>query len=279
MDSRKPLRQRLVDLEVTIGTWIQAGHPTVAEVLANAGYDWIAADCEHTDIDVSQFASLARAMYGRGAAPLVRVRENDTLAIRQVLDMGAQGVIVPLVSSAEEAEDAVRAAKYPPLGIRGYAFSRMNDWGLDFETYARTANDEVIVVVMIESKRGVENIDSILAVDGVDGVFIGPYDMSGSYGIPGQTSAAVVQDACSAVVDACRRARKAAGLHVVLPTEDAIRKAVRDGFTFIAVGVDTVFLQQGAQAALDVARSSYQIESRRKKGPQSRACSFPRRFE
>jgi len=256
MQNERPLRQRLLDLEVTIGTWIQAGHPTVAEVLADVGFDWIAADCEHTDIGVSEFTELARAMYGRGPAPLVRVRENDTLAIRQVLDMGAQGVIVPLVNDAEEAERAARAAKYPPKGIRGYAFSRMNEWGLSFSDYARDANDEVIVIVMIESQKGVENIDSILAVDGVDGVFIGPYDMSGSYGMPGQTGDPVVQQACRKVLEACRNAGKPAGIHVVLPTRDAIRTAIRDGFTFIAVGVDTVFLQDAAQAALGIAREA-----------------------
>ncbi|MBT3378338.1 MAG: 2,4-dihydroxyhept-2-ene-1,7-dioic acid aldolase [Lentisphaerae bacterium] len=242
--------------EVTIGTWIQAGHPTIAEVLAEAGFDWIAADCEHTDIDMTQFAGLARAMYGRGPAPLVRVRENDTLAIRQVLDMGAEGVIVPLVNSPAEAEAAVRAAKYPPQGVRGFAFSRMNDWGETFEDYLAQANSTVLVIVMIESREGVENIDDILAVPGVDGVFIGPYDMSGSYGIPGQTQDPIIKAACAQVAVACKQAGKAAGIHVVLPSAAAIQEAVADGFTFIAVGVDTVFLAEAAKSALTCARTA-----------------------
>lgn len=242
--------------EITIGTWIQAGHPTVAEVLAQVGFDWIAADCEHTDIDVAQFSGLARAMYGRGPAPLVRVRENDALAIRQVLDMGAEGVIVPLVNSAEEAEAAVSAAKYPPHGVRGFAFSRMNDWGEGFEEYLDGADDNVLVIVMIESKQGVENIDGILAVPGVDGVFIGPYDMSGSYGMPGQTQDPTIKTACSRVASACKRAGKAAGIHVVLPRGIAIQEAVAEGFTFIAVGVDTVFLAEAAKSALSSARNA-----------------------
>ena len=186
--------------------------------------------------------------------PLARVRENDTLAIRQVLDLGAQGVIVPLVHTPEDAERAVAAAKYPPRGVRGYCFSRMNDWGRDFDTYAATANEEVAVVVMIESKLGVENIDAILGVDGMDGVFIGPYDLSGSCGVPGQTAHPDVVAGCNRVAQACAAVGKAAGLHVVIPTADAIAKAVAEGFTLIGLGVDTVFLRGGAVDARKIGR-------------------------
>lgn len=246
------VRQALLERRLTLGTWIQIGHPSVAEILAEANFDWIAADMEHTDIDNAAFANLARAMHGRGCAPLVRVRENDTLAIRQVLDLGAQGVIVPLVHTAEDAERAVAAAKYPPRGVRGYCFSRMNDWGKDFDAYAARANDEIAVIVMIESREGVANIDAILAVDGVDGVFIGPYDLSGSYGVPGQTGHDLVRAGCRRVCDACRTAGKAAGLHVVIPTAEAIGKAQADGYTFLVLGVDIVFLRGGAADALTV---------------------------
>lgn len=245
-----PVRLALLDRQLTLGTWIQMGHPAVAEILANAGFDWIAVDMEHTDIDNAAFAALARGMHGRGAVPLVRVRENDTLAIRQVLDLGAQGVLVPLVHTAADAERAVAAARYPPRGVRGYCFSRMNNWGRDFDACAATANDEVIVVVMIESCEGVDNIDSILAVDGVDAVFIGPYDLSGSCGTPGQVEHERVQAGCRRVQEACAAAGKAAGMHVVIPEAALIEKAVNDGFSFIALGVDTVFLNAGAHDAL-----------------------------
>jgi 2-keto-3-deoxy-L-rhamnonate aldolase RhmA len=249
-----PVRQAMLEGRLTLGTWIQIGHPAVAEILANAGFDWIAADMEHTDIDVAAFASLARGMHGRGAVPMARVRENDTLAIRQALDMGAQGVIVPLVHNAEDAGRAVAAAKYPPLGVRGYCFSRMNDWGEDFAAYAAAANEEIAVVVMIESRQGVENIDSILAVDGVDGVFIGPYDLSGSYGVPGETRHEQVLAGCQRVLGACKAAGKTAGLHVVIPDPAAVEQAVRDGYRFVGLGVDSVFLAGAARRALDPGR-------------------------
>jgi len=250
-----PVRKALIERKVTFGTWIQLPYAGIAEILANAGYEWIAADCEHADIDMKEFIELARGMHGRGAMPLVRVRENDTLAIRRMLDGGAEGVIVPLVNTAEQARTAVAAAKYPPLGIRGYCFSRMNNYGEDFDQYAKEANDNIAVVVMIESKKAVENIDKILAVDGVDGVLIGPYDMSGSYGIPGQTSHPDISAACKAVIDACCRAGKSAGLHIVKVSPKAIQEALDAGFTFIVLGADVVFLSEAAGNVLKTARS------------------------
>ncbi len=248
-----PVRRALLERKLTLGTWMQLGHPGVAEVFSRAGFAWAAADMEHTDISVEAFAALARGL-GGSTLPFARVRENDTLTIRQVLDAGAAGVIVPLVNTADEARRAVAAAKYPPEGVRGFAFCRANGWGADFDAYAAQANRDTAVVVMIESRQAVENIDAILDVGGVDGVFIGPYDMSGSYGVPGQTGHRLVQDACSAVAGACARHGKSAGIHIVLPDEKAVESAIARGFTFIALGMDTVFLASGARAALAAAR-------------------------
>ena len=248
------LRRALLERTPCFGTWMQIGHAAVAEVLCGADFDWIAVDMEHTDIDVAGFTDVARGLFGRGPAPLARVRENDTLAIRQVLDAGAEGVIVPLVNSAEEARRAVAAAKFPPEGVRGFCFSRMNDYGASFEDYARRANDDIAVVVMIESREAVESLDSILAVEGVDGVFIGPYDLSGSYGVPGALDDPRVVGAIDRVASACREAGKSAGMHIVVPAEDAIQRAVDGGFTFLALGVDSVFLSRGGREVLGMAR-------------------------
>jgi 2-keto-3-deoxy-L-rhamnonate aldolase RhmA len=249
-----PVRQALLRRELSIGTWLQAGHPAVAEILGAAGYDWVAADCEHTDIGPAEFAGVARALAASGTPCLARVRQNDTLDIRQALDLGACGVIVPLVNSPDEARRAVAAARFPPAGVRGFSFCRANDWGATFAEYAAAANDEVAVVVMAESREAVEAIDAILAVPGVDGVFVGPYDMSGSYGIPGQTDAPEIRDALRRIGAACARAGKAAGMHIVQPAADVVQTARDAGFTFLAVGMDTVFLADGARAALDIAR-------------------------
>lgn len=249
-----PFRRALLERRITLGSWIQINNATAAEVLARAGFDWIGIDIEHTDIDVTSLADVVRGMHGRGAVPVARVADNELMAIRRALDIGVQGVLVPLINSAEEAQRAVAAAKYPPQGVRGFAFCRANNWGADFDTYAQTANEEIAVVAMIESKAGVDHIAEILAVDGIDGVFIGPYDMSGSYGIPGKTQHPLVQEACHQVVRACQAAGKAAGLHIVKPTPENIQQAIRDGFTLICLGVDTVFLNLAAAAAREMAQ-------------------------
>jgi len=152
----------------------------------------------------------------------------------------------------------VAAAKYPPEGIRGFGFCRASEWNRNFDEYVRHANHDIAVVAMIESQEAVENIEEILLVDGIDGVFVGPYDLSGSCGVSGQTSHPAVLEACAAVVKACEHAGKSAGVHVALPSASAIEQAIHDGFTFIALGLDTVFLEQGARRALQIARDTKQ---------------------
>ena len=244
------LRKKILSRELCIGTWIQIGHPTVAEILAKCGFEWIAADMEHAGIDIETYTNIVRAMSAFNTAPFARVTENAVMPIRQVLDAGASGVIVPLVNTAEEAVRAVAAAKYPPVGKRGFAFCRSNDWGEMFDEYATMANNLITVIVMIESRQAVENINEILSVDGVDGVFIGPYDLSGSYGIVGQLEHPTMLTALKQVTEACRAHKKAAGIHIVNPTTRSIENAVEDGYTFIALGMDDVFLMNYAKNAL-----------------------------
>lgn len=232
--------------EKSLGSWCQIGHPANAEILAHAGFEWIAADCEHGEFQETEIANFCRAVRQSDCSPLVRVRENATLPIRRALDLGADGVFVPLVNTAKEAERAVRAAKYPSEGVRGFAYQRANAWGVEFDEYAGTANDKTTVIVMIESKEAVENIDEILAVAGADGVFIGPYDMSGSYGVPGQTDHETVVEACKTVAKSCRKHGKAAGQHIVRPTTENVQQALDQGYTLLALGMDTVFLTRGA---------------------------------
>lgn len=251
-------RRALLRREVTLGTWLQINSATAAEVLSNTGYEWIAIDIEHTDIDIFSLTQLLRGMHGRGVAPIARVTRNDVLEIRRALDVGSAGVLVPFVSSAEEARRAVAAAKYPPLGVRGFSFSRANNWGVSFDEDARSANEATSVIVMIESREGVEQIEEIVAVPGVDAAFIGPYDLSGSYGIPGQIDDPRVRAACRRIIDACEAGAKSVGLLLARPTAAAVRRAVADGYTLICIGIDTVFLDQGARAARAVAVSALQ---------------------
>lgn len=233
-----------------IGSWCQSGHPINAEIMARAGFKWLALDCEHGEVEDADIGNFCRATAQYGCVPAVRVRENAVMPIRRALDLGAMAVIVPLVNCAKDAKHAVAAAKYPPEGIRGFAFHRGNNWGTDFDAYVTSANKQIAVIVMIESQEAVDNIEAILQVNGVDGVFIGPYDMSGSYGIPGQTGSPVIKEACARVAAACKKHSKAAGQHIVLPTKENVAAVIGQGFSLLALGMDTVFLTNGATEAI-----------------------------
>ncbi len=235
-------------MKLSIGSWVGIGHPAVTEILAASGFEWLALDCEHGEAETASIGNFCRACRQFNCKPYVRVRSNDVLTIRRALDLGADGVVVPLVNSAAEAEQAVRAASYPPRGIRGFAWHRGNAWGRDFDTYA--ADFRPTVIVMIESKTAVEEIDAIMRVDGVDGCVIGPYDLSGSFGIPGQTDSPLVTEACAKVAKAAIAAGKMAGSHIVVPTPERIRLALDQGYTLLALGVDEWFLRNGAAQAL-----------------------------
>lgn len=250
------LKKALEIRSPAIGCWIQTNAPSAAEIMANAGFSWLGLDCEHTSADIKTVEEVARALHGRNTALLVRVSSADALEIRRSLDVGAHGVIVPLIDTPEQARAAVAAAKYPPEGCRGFCFARMNNWGVDFENYAHRANATTIVIAMIESRKGVEAIDEILAVPGLDGVFIGPYDLSGSYGVPGQTRHPIVNGAGDRILAACEKHQKAAGCHLVRTDPAQIQQALEKGFTFVCLDADIILIDRGAREVLKSARST-----------------------
>jgi 2-keto-3-deoxy-L-rhamnonate aldolase RhmA len=223
-------------------------------VLATIGYDWLVIDCEHTETNVERAAHICRAGQAAGTRMLVRTGCDESLAIRQALDSGADGVIVPLVHTAQQARAIVDAAKFPPGGRRGHSFTRANRWGIHFQEVAANANDNTLVVVMIESARGVEEAEAILAVEGIDGAIIGPYDLSGSYGIAGQLDHDMMKQAEERVLSAAQATGKAPGQNLIMPTESAIDEAIEKGFRFIALGGDTMYMVPPAQKFLNHGR-------------------------
>ena len=247
-------KERFKKQKVVLGTWLQIPSPSICEIVSKQGLDWIAVDMEHTEIGFETLADMFRGLKGTKTAPFVRVRTNDALEIRRSLDIGAAGVIVPLIDTAEEAKNAVSYSKYPPNGKRGHAFCRANGWGEDFHDYAANANEKISVFVMIESRMAVENIDDILVTDGLDGIFIGPYDMSASYGVPGDISNKLVVDSCNKVLESCKRHNKIPGIHIVKPDSNIIKEHVKKGFRFIAVGIDTLFLINGIKNAVSAVK-------------------------
>lgn len=247
-------KERFNKQKVVLGTWIQIPSPSICEIAAKQGVDWLAVDMEHTEIGFESVADMLRGLKGSETALFVRVMENRPLEIRRALDLGAAGIIVPLIDSAEEAKKAVSYSKYPPQGVRGHAFCRANEWGENFAGYAKSANESLLVFVMIESRAAVENIDDILMVEGLDGVFIGPYDMSSSYGVPGDVSNEAVTEGCGRVLKACKKHKKIAGIHIVKPDKAIIREHINKGFQFIAVGIDTLFLINGFKEIVSITK-------------------------
>ena len=251
---KNTLREALLARRVSLGAWIQVGHPAGAEVLARAGFDWACVDLEHGVIGIETMADVFRALEAGGCEPVARVPTNDPVWIHRCLDAGARGLIVPMVNTAQQAAAAVREAKFPPQGARGFGYARANAYGADFAAYAETANDEVAVIVQIEHREAIANLDAILSVDGVDAAFIGPYDLSGSLGVVGQLNHPEVIAAQDRFLGACSAHGVAAGLHVVEPDDENVPAALARGYTLIALGLDVVFLREGAVRAVRAAR-------------------------
>ena len=250
---KNKLRRALLERQVTLGSWIQIGHPAGAEVLARAGFDWVCVDLEHGAIDLERTADVFRGLGGFDCVPVARLPLNDPIWIHRTLDAGARGLIIPMVKTAAEAEAAVREAKYPPRGVRGFGYSRANLYGADFEAYIASANEEIAMIMQIEHKDAIANLDAILRVEGVDGVFIGPLDLSGSMGITGQLEHPQMVAAFDTYRAACRAHKKSAGLHIIRPNEANVRRALDEGYTLLALGLDNVFMEQSARASLKAA--------------------------
>ncbi len=246
----RKIKEKMRGGEPSIGSWMSMAHPSIAEILAMAGFDWVVVDTEHSAIDVSEVLRMLIAIEQRGAVPLVRLASNDPVQAKAVLDSGAAGVLVPMVNSKAEAELAVSMTKYPPLGCRGVGLARAQGYGEHFDAYVQNANADGLLIVQIEHRDAVTNIEEIVSVPGVDGTFIGPYDLSMSLGIPGQINHPDVQAAKRKVLDAVLSRGLIAGIHLVQPntaSEDC-RRAIADGYRFIAVGTDILFLGDSARA-------------------------------
>lgn len=229
------------------GMWVCSGSPTVAEVAAGSGLDWLLVDMEHSPNDLALVQAQLQAIAGYPVAAVVRVPTNDAVVIKQVLDTGAQNLVVPMVSTADEAAAAVAAVRYPPRGVRGIgsALARSGRWNR-VPNYLADADRYVSLTVQVETVRGVQNAGDIAAVDGVDAVFVGPSDLSASMGLIGQQTHSDVVAAVARTVDAVHAAGKPVGVNAFDPT--AAQAYVDQGANFIVVGADVTLLARGSEA-------------------------------
>lgn len=233
-----------------LGLWSSLSSNYTVEVIAGAGYDWLLLDTEHSPNDLESVLTQLQACSAYPTHPVVRVAWNDTVLIKRYLDIGVQSLLIPYVQNADEALAAVAATRYPPLGLRGVAgTTRATRFGR-VENYAQRAQDELCVLVQVETASAMtqENIQAICAVDGVDGVFIGPADLHASMGYSGETGNPQVVPLIEEAIRCIRRAGKAAG--VLTAAESEIRRYIAAGSLFTAVGADVGILARGAEQLL-----------------------------
>lgn len=225
----------------TAGAWLQMTSPFSAEIMARAGFDWLIVDMEHAPGDFLNLASQLQAMGEAGCVPFVRAPWNDPVAIKRILDTGVMGVLIPYVNTAEEAKNAVAACKYPPEGIRGLAGStRAAYFGQNSMDYLKDANDQILVIIAVETGEAIDNLDEILAVEGLDGIFIGPMDLATSMGYFGDPSHPEVQQAIATVEKKTLKAGKYLGT-IGGSWEQAKEKYDR-GYQFLMLMSDSVDL-------------------------------------
>jgi len=243
-------RMRLRSGERLIAPLLTLNSPAVVELLAEIGFDWLFIDAEHSPLDTAQMQALMQAA---GATPcVVRLSASDDMHVKRALDIGAAGIIAPQVNSVEHAQRIVQAAKYAPVGQRGLGIARAHRYGLRVREYMQSANDDTAVIVQAEHRDAIAHIHQIVRVDGVDGVLIGPYDLSASLGRPGAVDHPEVRDAIARVRDACRAVNIPIGIFGV--TADAVKPYIEQGFTMIVAGVDTVLLAHASSALLTAVR-------------------------
>ena len=240
-------RERFLSGERLFATMLTLPSGAVAEILGDVGFDWIFVDAEHGPIEAAELQLILQTI-GRRVPCLVRVPTTDSVAIQRALDLGAAGIIVPQVNSAEQAARVVDFSRYPPAGSRGVGIARAQGYGLDFTPSVADANPRSVVVVQAENIRAVECIEEIAAVPGIDGVLIGPYDLSASMGLMGQIDHPRVVEAIDRVTAVCQRRGLKLGIFGVTPA--AVRPYLVKGYTFVVAGVDTILLGQGARGVL-----------------------------
>ena len=248
------LKQKLQSKQTTIGSWITLGHPAIGEIMAMAGFDWVVVDLEHSTIDISEAGNLIRAIDSLNVPCLVRTTSNNPDQIKRILDAGASGIIVPSVNSRASAIEAVSSTQYPPYGKRGVGLGRAQAYGPGFIEYFAKKSRDTVVIVMIEDKAALEEINEILSTPGVDGYLIGPYDLSCSLGIPGEFDNPLFNQTLSQIKQSGESVGCPSGIHLVEPNLQELNNKIDEGYKFIAYGVDIRMLDIACRDAVRVTK-------------------------
>lgn len=251
---KNPFKHAIAKGELQLGCWLGLADPYIAEISAGAGFDWVLIDGEHAPNDLRSIVAQLQVIAGRDTHAVVRPPVGETWIIKQLLDAGAQTLLVPMVESAEEARGLVEAVTYPPHGVRGVgsALARVSDFAA-IGDYLTTAREEICLLVQVENIKGLENLDEILAVDGVDGVFIGPSDLAADMGFIGQAGAPEVKRAVLGALEKIVASGKAAGILTLDPEFQKECRAV--GASFVATDIDVTLFARNMRNAATNARA------------------------
>lgn len=249
VDLKNKFKENLANKKLQLGMWLGLANSYTAELVANTGYDFLLIDGEHAPNDVRSVLHQLQAIAAYDSLPVVRPNFNDPVLLKMYLDVGAQSFLIPMIQNKEQAQNAVRATRYPPQGIRGVgsALARASRWN-GIEGYLKKANDEICVLVQVETMEAVNNLDEILEVEGVDGVFIGPADLSADMGYIGQPNHEKVVATIESCIQKIVKANKAPG--ILMANEEMAKHYIDLGALFVAIGVDTSVLTQACKSKL-----------------------------
>ncbi len=228
--------------KIEIGSWVTLNHYSIVEIMADAGFDWLCVDLEHSVIDFFEAQQLIAMIQSKGISAFVRVGKNDELIIKRMLDAGADGIIIPMIKNRADAEKAVEIINYPPIGSRGVGLARAQGYGFDFENYKSNKSKKIKIVLQIEHIDAIHNLDEILSTGSIYGTMIGPYDLSGSMGKPGKYDDSDVIDILKLYEKKSKKHNIKMGFHVIKPQHKLVLEKIISGYSFIAFSLDTVFL-------------------------------------
>ncbi len=252
------IRAQLAADKATVGTWLQLPSPDVAELMARAGYDWVAVDMEHGSFGRTGLPDVFRGIECGGAVPFARLGEASKTQIKSALEAGAQGLIFPMIESREQLNRAIDLSTYPGQDFwrgegetapeyRGVGYNRANVFGKHFDGYVEKTAPDIFLVAQIEHIRAVDRLDAILSHPRLDAIMVGPYDLSGSMGLTGQFDHPDFKRAMQRIAEACARNNARMGLHIVKPDPAELERQIAAGSRFIAYGIDSVFLWASAE--------------------------------
>lgn len=248
----KKIKHKIRNNQLSVGTWMQISSPSIGEILARAGYDWVAVDMEHGAFATSELPNIFRAIELGGSQPFVRLAVGLRKDIKSALDSGATGIIIPMIESGAQVREIISEIYYPSKGVRGVGFSRANTYGKYFEDYHGSINDSLTVVAQIEHINAIRNLDDILKVEELDALMIGPYDLSASMGIAGQFEHPDFVAALKEFKEKCKKVNKTIGFHVVKPDVNQLKAKIKEEYKFLAYSIDGTFLNYSADFKSDL---------------------------